>query len=141
MNPFDEIETYITTQVQSVDSNLEFFPDPFGEEDINNIIANRKFKFYFTTTELLRSGTERIENINAVLEIYGKRTREQNQSFKDLYCKALDIKNAITDPLESTVNQTFSDVLATLAEPLPLDTDDNTIKIVLNLTIRRDITF
>ena len=141
MNPFDEIETYVTTQVQSVDSSLEFFPDPFGEEDINNIIAGRKFKLFFGLTDFTKSGSSGLRNINATVEVYAKRTREQNQDFKDLYCKALDIADAIEDPFNLDNAQTFNDIAVTTGEPLPLDTDDNTIKIVLNLTVRRDITF
>lgn len=141
MNVFDEIEAYVTQKVQVIDANLEFFPDIFGEEDINNHLATKKFKFYFGTTSFEKSGNERREFINSTLEIYARRVRDPNQDFKDLYCKALDIKNEIVNPQAVALLSEITDVQADLVEPLPLDTDDNTIRIVLNLIFRRDIIF
>lgn len=141
MNPFDEIESYIIARVQAVDPEIEHFEDPFGLIDLTQVQTERFFKFWFTTTGFARSGNEDVEEINSVLELYAQRSRDVNQSFKDLYCKMLDVVYEITNPTNAKAQVFMTDVFATLAEPVPLETDDNTIKLVLNLTIRRDIRF
>lgn len=141
MNPFDEIESYIIDRVAEVDPTLQLRPDPFGEEDIASITAERYFKFWFTNTDLGREGSTYTEEVNGVLQIYAKRTRDVNQSFKDVYCKGLDIKNAIVDPMDAKEQTFMTDVFAQISEPTPLETDDNTITVTLNLLFRRDLSF
>lgn len=141
MSYIDDIQNYFISRVQSVDADLEFFPDPFGEIDINNVIADRKFKCYWDDEEGDREGNINVENMPMIVEFYTKRTVDVNQAYNDLKLKAANIKNAIIDPFcvdsESSINDI--DFIRKSINPLP--TDDNTMQAVLEFNVRRDIMF
>lgn len=142
MNFFDEIITYITTQAQTVDPNLSFYDnDVFGEEDPSDVFSNRYFKCFFGATALEKVGSEVQEQMELTLEIYSMRSVNSDREYRDAYCKALGIKNAIIDPRDNSNQSFWTEIQATSVTPEPLDTDDKSAKFTIEFTILRDLDF
>lgn len=142
MNFLDEIVTYIIKQVQSVDSELDFYEnDVFGLEDVSDFFADRYFKFYFNDTTFGESGGIDTESISCTLQLFSKRTVNTDREFRDIYCKALDVKNAVIDPKDIELEDFCTGISANSLNVEPLDSDDNTVVCTLQFNISRDLQF
>lgn len=136
-----ELRTYFDTQIKAVDADLEFIDDPFGDNDIDQVTSERFYKLWFGTTALTREGSFYLEEIPVTVEIYAQRDRDETASFDTVYQKAFDVKNCIVSPTDVKNQVEWTDIFAQSLEPQPLDTDDNTIKVILTFLVRREITF
>ena len=141
MSFLDDIRSYVDTKVLAVDSTLSFFDDPFGDNDIENVMADKSYKFWFINTIPSRNGSIYIEDVKASLEIYASRSRSLSTNFDTVFCKAHEIKDLLIDPLSNKNSLFFTEIFVDLIEPLPLVTDDKSVKVRLDLTIRRDLQF
>lgn len=137
----DDIRAYIDLKVKAVDPTLSFFDDPFGDNDIENVLADKSYKFWFTTTAPSKTGNIYTEDMSCSIEIYGARQRDLTSNFDDVFCKAHQIKDELIAPESVKNSSAFTDILIDLIEPDPLPTDDKTVKVRLDLRIRRDLSF
>lgn len=133
------ISAYIDARVKSVDSDLNRWDeDVFGDNETTENIADSYYKLWYGNTSTTRDGTIYQDEIAINVEIYSSRTNDIVPAFEDTYDKALSIRDAIIAPCDAKNNADFTDIFAGEVIPSPLDTDDNTVRITIELTVRRD---
>lgn len=136
-----DIRQYFDLAVKLVDPDIKFQDDPFGLDDISDNIADSFYKLYFGATSMSVNGNFYREEMPATLEVYAGRKRDKTLSFDTVYSKALRIKNEVICPIRVKNSDYFTDIFAISATPEPLPNNENTIKIIIEFLIQRDITF
>ena len=129
---------YFDTKVLLIDSGLVFLDDVSGDDAIGSAYPEKYYKLWFGDVENLLGDNSYLDNIPLTLEIYEPRARDITASFDTLLTKALDIKNAIIDPVDSKNNANFSEITAEGINIVPFDSDDKTMRMRLNFIIRFD---
>jgi hypothetical protein len=132
------IRTYFDTAIKNVDADLVFIDDPFGDDDVSDVTADKYYKLYFGTMEFNRNGNHYQELLPATVEVFAGRRRDRTAAFDEVYEKARLIRNEVLNPVLDKNDSDFTEIFANSAIPEPLPNTDNTIKIILEFTVQID---
>ena len=133
------IRSYFNTIIQIVDPTLIAWTDDlFGDNDESKPRSDKYYNLIVGTNNPNRDGNSHMDAFDIRLDIFAYEQRDMIKMFDTVYDKAMDIKNQII--FAQNYNDIFNDIEFTLAEPIEDDTNDNSIKIRLNFTVRVNYT-
>lgn len=133
-----DIVSYFDARIKEVDSGLNRWEDPFGDDEVTDNVADSYYKLVFGDISSSIDGSVYVDEIDVTLEIYSTRQRDVVAGFEAAYEKAISIKDQIICPGNAKNEADFTDVFAQTITPSPLESSDNTTRITINFNVRRD---
>lgn len=129
------IRTYFNDQITAIDPNLLAWDDDlFGNNDQSKPRADKYYNLIIGTCTGTRDGNSDWEEYDVLLDIFSLENRDILTVFDALYDKAIDIKNQLI--CRVNYNNILNDIEFLNAEPLEDPTNDNSVKVRLNFTVR-----
>ena len=140
MMTIGSIRTYFDARVKEVDANLNAWnKDLFGNNDLNKAQAEKYYNLAIGPAVTSNDGNGFSNSFPITLDIYFSYKRDLVDNFDALYDKALAIQLYCFHPSKYT--GTFSEISSSGITPIEEETNDNTIKMRLEFTVRKDCQF
>jgi hypothetical protein len=135
-----QIRTFFDDKIKDIDSTLNAWDkDLFGNNDLNKSQADKFYNLIIGASTIEKDGQGLSITTSVQLDIYSSFKRDLVTNFDELYDKAYQIMDNIVHPQSYT--GLFSDVTASSIEPVEENTNDNSIKMRLQFSLRKDCRF
>lgn len=135
-----EIRDFFDDKIKEIDPQLNAWSkDLFGNNDLNKAQADKFYNLIIGTTNIEKDGDGLFLSVSIQLDIYSSSKRDMVAIFDELYDKAYQIMDNIVHP--KSYQGIFSDVSGSSIEPIEENTNDNSIKMRIQFSLRKDCRF
>lgn len=138
-----DIRSYFDQQIVEIDSDIRpWRRDVFNNNPVNKSQAQKFYNLIIGPSTPTRSGNGIWDNFEVKLVLYDTSKRDIQTTYDDLYDKAISIRNNIICYIDVYFDTPkFIDIEPTGITPLEEESNDNTIKVELDFTIRQGFEF
>jgi len=134
------IRSYFDARIKEVDPTLNAWDkDLFGNNDLNKAQADKYYNLVIGPVSATNDGNGFNNSFPITLDIYFSYKRDLIDNFDALYNKALSLQVYCIHP--SRYTNIFSFVTCESITPIEEETNDNTVKMRLEFTVRKDCQF
>lgn len=130
-----EIRSYLKLAVKSIDPNLIQNTSAFYDDDIGEKIVDKSYQIELNNIVLTQRADFIMDEMDAVVSIFGHGYRTEIENYDDLLDKAVCIRDYIIQIKNFTGIANITDITANGISAAQLPDDDNAFKIDINLTI------
>jgi len=135
-----DIRDYFNNRIIEVDPDLlPWENDLFGNNDQSKPRAEKYYNLVVGGNSPSRDGNSYWDNLDVTLDIYSGETTDLINTFNSLYEKAIYIKNKVI--CMQNYSDLFNDIEVISIEPQEQPTNDNSLLVRLEFTVRRNLVF